>query len=67
MINDNDPDNDNTIRTEQFPDIPTSWERYTVLIVFSIAALYMMKIGNTAGALLALGNIATYFLSRTGA
>lgn len=49
------------------PDIPTSYERFAVLIVFSTVAIYMMMQGNAEAATLALGNIATYFLSRTAA
>lgn len=66
------PDDSPTIKlpTEEprtLPDIPTSWERYTVLIVFATVALYMMWKGNSEAAITALGTIATYFLSRTGA
>ncbi len=48
------------------PEIPTSWEKYTVLMVFSILMLYMGYIGNTE-AMTAFGvAISTYFLSRSG-
>ncbi len=49
------------------PDIPTSWERYTVLIVFSSLTLYMAYVGNREAMVMAAANLSTYFLSRQGA
>ncbi len=51
----------------QLPDIPTTWERFAVLLMFGGVALYMMYKGNSEAAITAMGTIATYFLSRTGA
>ena len=51
---------------ETLPDIPSSWEKYTVLIVFSALAFYMAMKGNIEAAAGFATTIATYFLSRQG-
>jgi len=52
---------------QPLPDIPTSYERFAVLLVFSALTLYMAYTGNSAAMTMAAANISTYFLSRTGA
>jgi hypothetical protein len=52
--------------TLKLPDIPSTYERFIVLIVFSLTALYMAYKGNDQAATLAGVNLATYFLSRQG-
>lgn len=49
------------------PDIPTSWERFAILIVFGGMTVYMAYVGNTEAMMASAGSIATYFLSRNGA
>jgi len=49
------------------PDIPTTWERFTVLIVFGGLMIYMASKGNSEAVTAFATTIATYFLSRQGA
>jgi len=49
------------------PDIPTSWERYTILIIFGALTIYMGYIGNNEAMTAFATTIAMYFLSRQGA
>lgn len=51
----------------ELPDIPTSYERFSILIIFGILAIYMMSKGNPEAAIAFAGTIPTYFLSRQGA
>uniref|UniRef100_A0A6M3LC64 Holin n=1 Tax=viral metagenome TaxID=1070528 RepID=A0A6M3LC64_9ZZZZ len=53
--------------TEQLPDIPSTWERFAVLIIFGILSGWMAYKGNSEAAAGFATVIATYFLSRTGA
>jgi len=52
---------------EQLPDIPTSYERFAVLIIFGGLAVYMAYKGNSEAVAGFATTIATYFLSRQGA
>jgi len=49
------------------PDIPTSWERFAVMIIFGGLAAYMGTTGNTEAMAAFATSLATYFLSRNGA
>ena len=53
--------------TETLPDIPSTWERFSVLLIFGALAAWMALKGNSEAAAAFAGTIATYFLSRTGA
>lgn len=52
--------------SEILPEIPSTYERFVVLLVFSFTAIYMAYKGNDQAATLAGINLATYFLSRQG-
>lgn len=52
---------------EYLPDIPTSYERFAVLIIFGGLAVYMAYKGNSEAVAGFATTIATYFLSRNGA
>jgi hypothetical protein len=52
--------------TETLPDIPSSYERFAILLIFGGLALYMALNKNTEAAIGFATTIATYFLSRTG-
>lgn len=56
-----------TKQTNQLPDIPTSWERYTILIIFGAITIYMGYMGNNEAMLGFATTLTTYFLSRQGA
>ena len=51
---------------ETLPDIPSTWERFAVLIVFGVLAAWMAVKNNPEAATGFATVIATYFLSRTG-
>ena len=51
----------------QLPDIPSSWEKYTVLLLFGGLMIYMAYKGNIEATTAFATTIATYFLSRQGA
>ncbi len=53
--------------TESLPDIPSSYERMAILVIFGVLASYMAYKGNTEAAIGFATTIATYFLSRQGA
>jgi len=50
----------------QLPDIPSTWERFAVLLIFGGLAAWMAVRGNTEATAGFATVIATYFLSRTG-
>lgn len=52
---------------EHLPDIPTSYERFAVLIIFGGLMVIMAWRGNFEAATAFGSTIATYFLSRQGA
>lgn len=49
------------------PDIPTSWERFAVMLIFGLLAIYMGYKGNNEAMAAFATTLATYFLSRQGA
>ena len=51
----------------QLPDIPSSYERFAILIIFGGLMLVMGYKGNFEAATAFGATIATYFLSRQGA
>ena len=53
--------------TEQLPDIPSSWERFTVMIIFGLLTLYMGYVGNNEAMTGFASTLAMYFLARQGA
>ncbi len=53
--------------SDQLPDIPTTWERFTVLVIFGILATYMGYTGNTEAMTGFASTLAMYFLARQGA
>lgn len=58
------PEEQGLVRT--LPDIPSSYERFAVLLIFGGLAVFMAYKGNTE-AMIAFGTtLATYFLSRQG-
>lgn len=58
---------DNIKEEKQLPDIPTSWERFTVMVIFGLLTLYMGYVGNTEAMTGFASTLAVYFLSRQGA
>lgn len=55
-----------TDETKTLPDIPSTWERFAVLIIFGSLAGWMAFKGNSEAAAGFATVIATYFLARTG-
>ncbi len=52
---------------ETLPDIPSTWERFAVLLIFGTIAIWMAMKGNAEAATGFATVIATYFMSRQGA
>ncbi len=64
------PDDSATIKQstkEPLPDIPSSWERFTVMVIFGLLTLYMGYVGNNEAMTGFASTLAVYFLSRQGA
>ncbi len=57
---------ENEEQKRTLPDLPSSYERFSVLIIFGSLMLVMAYKGNFEAATAFGSTIATYFLSRTG-
>lgn len=50
----------------QLPDIPSSWERFSIMVIFGLLTLYMGYVGNNEAMTGFASTLAMYFLARQG-